>query len=178
MSQRKSQGCNSSTLDQKELQTLARSAANGEAQEIKGFVFDRGRDGTTFLVITAAISQSISTPTPRGVPLLSIISQKTHMPTKVPLNLFPWLTPVLEEYDYTSPTTYNQKLNADIKEITKLAGITNRVLVWSVSSWAEKHALENPTPKSGNIVCTHTCRRSFCYQLIPHGLFLRANHAR
>ena len=106
--------------------------------------------------------------TAKGIPILSIISQKTDTPVKVPLNLFPWLLPVLEEYNYTSPKFYMQKLNDGIKILGKKAGINNKVLV--VNQLMErKPRIEKLYLPKYELLTTHTCRRSFATNLYRRG---------
>lgn len=52
-----------------------------------------------------------------GIPILYIISQKTDTPAKIPFNISPWLIPILEKYNYSSPKMSIQKFNAVIKDI-------------------------------------------------------------
>ncbi|NRB50822.1 MAG: phage integrase SAM-like domain-containing protein [Saprospiraceae bacterium] len=57
-----------------------------------------------------------------NIPILSVISTKTDTPAKIPLNLFPWLLPVLEKHNYATPKMSMQKFNDGIKQVCKLAG--------------------------------------------------------
>lgn len=50
-----------------------------------------------------------------GTPILSVISQKTDIPAKIPLSIFPWLIPILERHEYRSPKVSMQKFNYCIK---------------------------------------------------------------
>lgn len=103
-----------------------------------------------------------------GVPLLSIISQKTQTPAKIPLNIFPWLIPTLEKYNYASPKVTMNKLNKIIKELCKKAKIDENVLK------VEQYMGRKATVKKYFIekykeVASHTCRRSFATNLYRMG---------
>ncbi len=109
--------------------------------------------------------------TVNGVPILSVISQKTDTPAKIPLNLFPWLVPILEEYDYCSPTIAMQNFNEMIKEVCKIAGFDMRVLK------VEQYIGRKATIKQSYVlkyesVSSHTCRRSFATNLYRMGYSL------
>jgi len=106
-----------------------------------------------------------------GTPLLSIISQKTATPAKIPLNIFPWLIPTLEKYDYTSPQVSMQKLNVIIKELCKEAGIDGKVL--KVEQYMGRKArIEKSYVAKYKLVSSHTCRRSFATNLYRMGYSL------
>ena len=107
----------------------------------------------------------------KGVPILSIISQKTAIPTKVPLNIFPWVLPLLEKYNYTSPSLNLQVFNDHIKEICKEADIDSKVL--KVFQYMGRRPIIKKTyvPKYQEIA-SHTCRRSFATNLYRMGFQL------
>lgn len=169
VSQRKAKG-QLIYLDRKELQKLADLPLTGRLKRSRDLFLIGAGTGQRFSDYSRYKPENFYT-TAKGVPLLSIISQKTHVPTKVPLNLFPWLIPVLEEYEYTSPTTYNQKLNEDIKEIAQLAGLIDKVLV--VNQFIGRKArITKSYAKKWEYVCTHTCRRSFATNLYRMGYSL------
>ena len=67
--------------------------------------------------------------TMNGAPILSVIAQKTDIPAKIPLNLFPWLLPILEEYEYYAPKMSMQKLNQGLKALCKDAGFDSEVTI-------------------------------------------------
>ena len=103
-----------------------------------------------------------------GIPLLSIISQKTEIPAKIPLNIFPWLIPTLERYEYHSPKLSMQKFNVAIKEICKAAGIDEKVL--KVEQYMGRKArVEKYYVSKYTEVASHTCRRSFATNLYRMG---------
>ena len=64
-----------------------------------------------------------------NIPILSLISQKTDTPSKIPLNIFPWLIPILEKHDYTSPKMSMQKFNETIKVICKKTTLDDKVFI-------------------------------------------------
>ena len=109
--------------------------------------------------------------TNKGIPILSIISQKTDIPAKVPLNLFPWLIPVLEEYEYSSPKLSMQKLNDGLKILCKKAGFDDKQLVVEQMMGRKPRINKRYAPKY-ELVTTHTCRRSFATNLYRNGYSL------
>jgi integrase len=106
--------------------------------------------------------------TVKGTPILSLIAQKTDVPAKVPLNIFPWLLPLLEEYKYTSPILSMQKLNDGLKILCKDAGFDQPVLL--VEQYMGRKAIvrKDYRPKY-ELITTHTCRRSFATNLYRMG---------
>ena len=106
--------------------------------------------------------------TPSGIPLLSIISQKTDTPTKVPLNIFPWLIPVLERCDYTTPKISNQKLNDSLKVLCELAEFDEKILVVK-QYMGRRPRVEKSYAEKYKVISTHTCRRSFATNLYKMG---------
>ena len=106
--------------------------------------------------------------TTKGVPILSLISQKTDIPAKVPLNIFPWLIPVLEEHDYTSPSLSMQKLNEGLKILCQKAGLDSQVLVVEQLMGRRARVIKYHVPKYERVT-SHTCRRSFATNLYKTG---------
>lgn len=103
-----------------------------------------------------------------GVPLLSVISQKTDVPAKIPLNIFPWLIPTLEKYDYSSPKMSMQKFNETIKEVCRKAELDETVL--KVDQYMGRRArVEKYYVPKYQEVASHTCRRSFATNLYRMG---------
>ncbi len=103
-----------------------------------------------------------------GEPLLSIISQKTQTPAKIPLNIFPWLIPTLEKYDYQSPQMSMQKFNETIKVICQKADIDEKVLKVEQYMGRKVRIEKHYAPKHQE-VSSHTCRRSFATNLYRMG---------
>lgn len=106
-----------------------------------------------------------------NIPILSIISQKTDTPAKIPLNIFPWLTPILEKHNYSSPKMSMQKFNVVIKDICKKAKLEDKV--FTVNQYMGRKARVEKTyiPKYKQIT-SHTCRRSFATNLYRMGYSL------
>jgi integrase len=107
----------------------------------------------------------------KGTPILSLIAQKTDIPAKVPLNIFPWLIPLLEEYEYTSPKLSMQKLNDGLKTLGKKAGLDESVLVVEQRMGRKPKVIKQYQPKH-ELLTTHTCRRSFATNLYRMGYSL------
>ena len=109
--------------------------------------------------------------TSKGVPILSLIAKKTDIPAKVPLNIFPWLLPVLEEYQYTSPKLSMQKLNEGLKVLCQKAGFDDQVLVVEQLMGRKAKVVKSYAPKYERVT-SHTCRRSFATNLYRMGYTL------
>lgn len=106
--------------------------------------------------------------TKSGIPILSVISTKTDTPCKVPLNIFPWLIPVLEKHNYQTPKMAIQKFNDGLKELAKLAGFDECVLV--VEQYIGRRArVEKYYALKHDLVSSHICRRSFATSLYRMG---------
>ena len=100
----------------------------------------------------------------QGVPIVSVVSQKTHIPAKIPLNIFPWLMPILEKHNFSSPDISMQNLNEWIKDICLNAGFTNKVLKIEQYMGRKPTMTKKYLPKYTQI-SSHTCRRSFATNL-------------
>ena len=107
----------------------------------------------------------------KGVTILSVISTKTDTPVKVPVNIFPWLLPVLERNDYATPRMSMQKFNDGLKQLCKLAGFCERLLI--VEQYIGRKAMVKKSfaPKY-ELVSSHICRRSFATNLYRMGYSL------
>lgn len=103
-----------------------------------------------------------------GIPILSIISQKTDTPAKIPLNIFPWLIPILEKYDYTSPKMSMQKFNVVIKDICQKAKLDDKVFIVNQYIGRKARVEKIYIPKYKQVT-SHTCRRSFATNLYRMG---------
>lgn len=106
-----------------------------------------------------------------GAPILSIIAQKTGIPAKIPLNIFPWLTPILEDNEYASPKISIQKYNRSLKELSKKARFEEKVLVVR-QYMGRKPQLEKEFVPKYDLISSHTCRRSFATNLYRMGFSL------
>ncbi len=109
--------------------------------------------------------------TVKGTPILSLIAQKTDISAKVPLNIFPWLLPLLEEYEYTSPKLSMQKMNDGLKILGEKAGFDETVLVVEQLMGRKPTVVKQYKPKY-KLLTTHTCRRSFATNLYRMGYSL------
>ncbi|MCB0376439.1 MAG: integrase catalytic domain-containing protein, partial [Sinomicrobium sp.] len=89
---------------------------------------------------------------------ISILSQKTRQQLLIPLH--PNLEKVLEQCGYRSPRLSQQRLNEHIKEIARMAGITEKRAVYTS---AGGKVVEEFTPKYKS-VSSHTARRTFATQ--------------
>lgn len=107
----------------------------------------------------------------KGIPILSVISKKTHTPAKIPLNIFPWLLPVLEKNAFTSPKVSAQKFNLWIKEICQKAGFKGNILLVEQYMGRKPRVVKSYVPKYEKIA-SHTCRRSFATNLYKMGYSL------
>lgn len=103
-----------------------------------------------------------------NIPVISIISQKTATPTTVPLNIFPWLIPILEKHKYESPKVSMQKLNLHIKEICKVAGFDNKMMIVE-QKFGRKVSIQKKYYPKFELISSHTCRRSFATNLYRMG---------
>ena len=106
--------------------------------------------------------------TVNGIPILSLISQKTDTPAKIPLNIFPWLVPVLEKHSYTSPKVSMQKFNVYIKDICHKAKFEDQVFIVDQYIGRKAKVKKKYVPKFKQI-SSHTCRRSFATNLYRMG---------
>ncbi len=106
-----------------------------------------------------------------GIPLLSLISKKTATPVKVPLNIFPWLLPTLEKYEYTSPKLSMQKFNEGLKVLSQQAELNERMLVIE-QYMGRKARLEKRYVPKHSLVSSHICRRSFATNMYRMGYSL------
>lgn len=103
-----------------------------------------------------------------NIPILSIISQKTDTPAKIPLNIFPWLIPILEKHGYNSPKMSMQKFNVVIKDICKKAKLDEKVFIVEQYIGRKARVEKSYIPKYKQVT-SHTCRRSFATNLYRMG---------
>jgi integrase len=103
-----------------------------------------------------------------NITILSIIAQKTAIPAKIPLNIFPWLIPVLERNEYRSPELSMQTFNEEIKEICKAVDFSENILVVEQYMGRKPRVEKKYIPKY-KLVSSHTCRRSFATNLYRMG---------
>ncbi len=99
-----------------------------------------------------------------GQQLIELFSKKTN--TQVVIPLLPILRDKLEKYDFTPPKISSQKFNEYIKEVCRVAGIDQEILV--KRSKAGKR-IEEVRPKY-ELITSHTARRSFATNFFQLGL--------
>jgi integrase len=92
--------------------------------------------------------------TPGGNQIISLTQAKTGTPVIIPL--WPELDSLLRKYDYTLPTTHEQKVNKYIKEVAQMAKITGMEADEVYTKGKMSHEYK---PKC-DLVKTHTARRS------------------
>lgn len=158
------------TLNLDELQTLAELKLTGYYKKVRDLFLIGAGTGQRFS------DYSQYTPahfyrTASGVPILSLIAQKTDIPAKVPLNIFPWLLPILEEYNFSAPNLSMQKLNEGLKPLCKDAGFDEQILVVEQYMGRKARVEKRYIPKYEEI-SSHTCRRSFATNLYKMGYSL------
>lgn len=102
--------------------------------------------------------------TTNGTKVIDIVTKKTKQRVIIPF-LFPKLEVLLQKYDYCSPKTYEQDLNEQIKEIGKLAGINDKVII---SDKVGGKIVETIHVKH-DLIKTHTARRSGATNLFKMG---------
>lgn len=105
--------------------------------------------------------------TENEVSIIRIWAQKTSKLVVTPLH--PNLKAVLEECEYQAPKLSEQKLNDYIKEVAKLAGITEERTIVNSSGGKTKEETE----AKYKLISTHTARRTFATISIAKGLSAR-----
>jgi site-specific recombinase XerD len=154
-------------LSPKELKQLAELELSGFEEKVRDLFLIGAGTGQRFSDYSKYTADNFYK-TMKGVPLLSVISQKTDTPAKIPLNIFPWLIPTLEKYNYNSPKMSMQKFNEAIKRICREAKFENKVLKVEQYMGRKSRVVKRYTPKFKEI-SSHTCRRSFATNLYRCG---------
>ncbi len=95
-----------------------------------------------------------------GLKIISILTKKTGAKVKIPL--YPILDRLLRKYDFDLPTKSLTNFNEDIKEVCRLAGFTDTILIKENRAGAEK---EREVSRY-TMITTHTARRSFATNFI------------
>ncbi len=157
-------------LSLEELDTLANMTLSGHLKKVRDLLLIGVGTGQRFSDFSRLTPQNFYT-TAKGVPLLSVIAQKTGMPAKIPLNFFPWLVPTLEKYAYTAPRISMQKFNQGLKSLCKHAQIDQEVRVVEQYIGRKPRLQKRFTPKY-DVVSSHICRRSFATNLYRMGYSL------
>lgn len=158
------------TFTVEELEYLYEHPFQGFLGKVRDLFLIGAATGQRFSDFSRYTSEDFYT-TINGIQILSIISQKTDTPANVPLNIFPWLIPVLEKYDYASPALSMQKFNEGIKEVCKKAGFDQKILKVEQYIGRKARIEKYYTPKYKE-VSSHTCRRSFATNLYRMGYTL------
>jgi integrase len=91
-----------------------------------------------------------------GIKLLSLKTQKTSTPVAIPLH--PIVDAILTKNNGIPRRMYDQKINEQIKEIGRLAGIDEMV----ETNTTIGGKLVTRRQEKYKLICTHTARRSFC----------------
>ena len=158
------------TFSTDELNQLSELKLKGHLDKIRDICLIGAGTGQRFSDFIKYKPQQFSK-TFNGIPLISVISDKTDTPAKIPLNIFPWLIPVLEKYNYSTPKISMQKYNDGIKELAKLVGFDEKVLVVK-QFMARKAKVEKCYIEKHKLVSSHLCRRSFATNLYRMGFKL------
>lgn len=95
---------------------------------------------------------------------ITIKTQKTGVPVVIPIH--PVVREIIESNFNLTNTISDQKLNEQIKELCRLAGITDKVLV---NRNEGGHNIEHVYPKY-KLVSSHTARRSFATNAYKAGV--------
>lgn len=102
--------------------------------------------------------------TGNGTKVIDIVTKKTKQRVIIPF-LFPELDILLKKYDYSSPKTYEQDLNEQIKEVGKLAKLTSDVVI----AYKVGGKMVETVYKKHDLIKTHTARRSGATNLFKMG---------
>lgn len=113
-------------LNFEELDQLAKLELSGFEEKVRDLFLIGAGTGQRFSDFSRYTPENFYKTT-NGIPILSIISQKTDTPAKIPLTIFSWLIPTLEKYNYQSPKIAMQNFNDVIKEICQKAGFEDKV---------------------------------------------------
>lgn len=102
--------------------------------------------------------------TSNGTKVIDIVTKKTKQRVIIPF-LFPELDILLKKYNYKSPKTYEQDLNEQIKEVGKMANLTEDIIITERMGGKieEKIYIKN------ELIKTHTARRSGATNLFKMG---------
>lgn len=102
--------------------------------------------------------------TTNGTKVIDIVTKKTKKRVIIPF-LFPELDVLLQKYNYKVPKVYEQDLNEQIKEVGKIAGLKDDVVI------ADKIGgkMVETIHKKHDLIKTHTARRSGATNLFKMG---------
>ena len=158
------------TLSTEELDRLAKLKLRGFLEKVRDLLLIGAGTGQRFGDFSQLRPEHFYR-TISGIPLLSIITQKTGTPAKIALNIFPWLIPTLEKYDYHAPTLSMQKFNKGLKVLCEKAEINDQMLVVEQYMGRKARIEKRYVPKF-ELISSHTCRRSFATNLYRMGYTL------
>ncbi|MEL7424451.1 MAG: tyrosine-type recombinase/integrase [Bacteroidota bacterium] len=158
------------TLSAQELDYLAHLNLTGHLDKVRDICLIGAGTGQRFSDFSVYVPDNFYT-TISGIKLLSIISKKTSTPTKVPLNLFPWLHPILEKHGFRTPQMSMQKFNEGLKALCLKAGFKHPVLVIE-QYMGRKARVEQHHIEKYKLISSHVCRRSFATNLYRMGYSL------
>ncbi|MDD5694994.1 MAG: site-specific integrase [Bacteroidales bacterium] len=99
-----------------------------------------------------------------GIRVIELIQQKTKEKVIIPIR--PELEEILKKYSYNLPKVYEQKVNKNIKEVGKLAGIKEMINPETIKGGL---TVKTETPKH-QLIKTHTARRSGCTNMYLAGI--------
>lgn len=102
--------------------------------------------------------------TANGTKVIDIVTKKTKQRVIIPF-LFPELDILLKKYDYSSPKSYEQDLNEQIKKVGERAGIIQNVII------AEKVGgeMKETVYRKCDLIKTHTARRTGATNMFKMG---------
>jgi len=156
------------TLSSTELKRLASVKLSGHLEKIRDVLIIGACTGQRFSDFAKYSPEQFSI-SEKGVPLLSIISEKTSTPTHIPLNIFEYLVPILEKHNYKTPTISMQKFNEGLKVLAELVELSEKVLVVE-QYMGRKARIEKYYIEKHKVISSHVCRRSFCTILYKMGI--------
>ncbi|MEL6720266.1 MAG: tyrosine-type recombinase/integrase [Bacteroidota bacterium] len=157
-------------LTLQELQTLAGLELTGICEKVRDLFLIGAGTGQRFSDYSKYQPHNFYV-SDQGIPILSVVSKKTHTPAKIPLNIFPWLIPTLERHRFSSPKVSMQKFNFWIKEICIEAGFDSKMLKIEQYMGRKPRVVKSYVFKYEKIA-SHTCRRSFATNLYKMGYSL------
>ncbi|MBP6609646.1 MAG: site-specific integrase [Paludibacter sp.] len=141
-----------------------------ELQILKDFDFsdvphlDRVRDGFLCLAWTCSRISDIGKVNNIRNGMIQYNQQKTN--NKVVIPLHPVVSEILNKYDGGLPTISDQKFNDYLKDVCRLAGLTE---LHTITRTVGGKEVTESSPKY-ELISSHTGRRSFCTNMYKRGL--------
>jgi len=99
-----------------------------------------------------------------GDTILNITTQKTGQQVSIPL--FPIPLALLKKYKFAAPTISNQKMNDYLKELGKVAGMNDKMILTGTKGGKR----EDLTAEKWEKLTTHVARRSFATNFYRDGV--------